>query len=72
MANNRQKPLDNPLTISHRDSLARVLQEYPKIRDILDRAKASGMDMSERESNLESLKQTAETLLDQFFEGYRP
>lgn len=62
---------DNPLTITHRDGIAKALATYPTIMDIIARAEATGIDLAERKEVLANLKAAGEGILDQFFEGYR-
>jgi len=63
--------MENPLSVTHRDGLAKALQRYPEIMSVIERAEATGIDLSERKESLNNLKTAAEALLDKFFDGYR-
>lgn len=61
------RPLLNPLTDDDRIAIEHVLSQLPLIEDLLARAEACGLDVSERKEKHEVHKVIAQRLHTHFF-----
>lgn len=61
------KPLINPLTENDRIAIEHVLSRLPEIKDLLNRAQACGLDVTDRLAKHEVHQAIASRLKEQFF-----